>query len=117
MAVCAVAAFAAAFFAAGAGNSTTTPTKATHPRAVSFTDPAASAVAVGVVGRPTELKLPVRRHIRHHATPLAATVTPAAVATPTQSQPVVATTAPPPVTHSSGKKNSSGSGHGVTTIP
>jgi len=117
VAVCAVVAFTAAFFAAGADTGAP-PRRQTHPKPVSFTDPAASAVAVavGAVGRPTALKLPPPRpHVKHHSTPAVTPVTPAAT-TPTYSQ-TLAPLTPRPEHRSSQKKSPSGTGHGVTTIP
>jgi hypothetical protein len=112
MVVCAAAAFAVAFFAAGAGSSTPTHTTTRAPH-VSFTDPAASAVAGGFAGLPAALKLPPPHHVKHHSKP-AAKVAPVAAtpSTPTYS-PAPVTYPPPPVTHHSSK----GRGSGTLTIP
>jgi hypothetical protein len=120
MAVCAVAAFLVAFFAAGAGSTSAPPRTTTHPRPVSFSDPAASAVAAAFVGHPAALKLPSRPHVKHHSkpaatvTPVAPAAAPAASATPNYTAPAVVF---PPTHASTGKKGSGGSGHGTTTIP
>ena len=94
MVVCAAAAFAVAFFAAGAGSSTPTHTTTRAPH-VSFTDPAA---------------------VKHHSKPAAkvapVTATASTPSTPSYS-PAPVTYPPPPVTHHSSK----GRGSGTLTIP
>jgi len=108
--VCALAAFAAAFFAAGAGQTATR--HITHHKPAPFADTAASGVAVSFSGAPAALKLPPPppKHVKHHAKP--ATTVPAAPATtPAPATPAPVLSAPAP--HKSSNKDS---GHGVTIV-
>jgi hypothetical protein len=113
---CAAIAFLVAFFAAGAGKSTTTRVQRHAATVAPFADPAARAVAVSLTGRPAALKLPPPppRHVKHHAKP-AVTPTPAATVTPTPVTPSPAPTpvyTPPPAKH----KSSGGTGTGTTVV-
>jgi hypothetical protein len=118
--VCTIAAFLVAFFAAGAGKSTTARAQRHAAAVAPFADPAARAVAVSLTGRPAALKLPpppprhVKHRAKHHATPAvttppAVTPTPAVTATPVTPTPVYT---PPPPKH----KSSSGTGTGTTVV-
>lgn len=111
--MCAVVAFVAAFFAAGAAQTTTKHVRA-HTKAVAFADSAAGAVATSFSGQPAALKLPPPRHVKHHSTPApVATVTVA----PTTSTPATAPAAAAPVVPAPAKhKKSGGSGTGVTIV-
>jgi hypothetical protein len=108
--VCAVAAFAAAFFAAGAGQMAAR--HIAHHKLAPFADTAASGVAVSFSGAPAALKLPPPppKHVKHHAKP-AATVpaTPATTSAPATPAPVVSA----PARH---KSSGNDSGHGVTIV-
>jgi hypothetical protein len=119
--VCAAAAFLVAFFATGAGKSTTTPIQRHAATVAPFADPAARAVAVSLTGRPAALKLPpppprhFKHQVKHHAKPASvATTTPPAV-TPTPVTPTPTPTpvyTPPPPKH----KSSGGTGTGTTVV-
>jgi len=111
MLVCAAAAFAVAFYAAGAGQSTKTHVKAHLTKPVPFADSTARSVAASLTGHVAPLKLPPPRHVTHHAkpaVPAAPTVTPTAT---TSTPAYVAPTYVPPAKH-----KSPGTGHGVTVI-
>jgi hypothetical protein len=111
--VCAVAAFAVAFYAAGAAQTTT---RHIHPRAqpVPFADAAAGGVATSFTGQPAPLKLPPRRHVKHHSKPAVsvATVTPAP--TTTASTPAAPVYTPPPAPKH--KSPRGGTGTGTTVV-
>ncbi|MDQ6804533.1 MAG: hypothetical protein M3065_06110 [Actinomycetota bacterium] len=111
--VCAAAAFAVAFFAAGAGETSTTHVKV-HAKAVRFADAAARSVAVSLAGHPGALKLPAPRHVKHHAKPppVAITVTTPVPPTTTSAPAPVATAPPPTHKHSGG----GGTGTGTTVV-
>jgi len=111
MAVCAVASFAAAFFAAGAGDNAPQRT-VTHTQPGRFADPAARSVAASFTGQPAALKLPRPKRIKHHARPAAVAPVVTTPSTPAYTQPPVVSS-PPPVRHHSG---GGGSGTGTTSI-
>lgn len=108
----AVVAFAAAFYAAGAGQTTTKHVRAAA-KVVPFTDTTAGSVAAGITGQPSALKLPPPRHVKHHAKPPAAVVTVPPAVTPAPAPVSTPPTAyvPPPAKH-----KTSGSGTGTTTV-
>jgi hypothetical protein len=109
--VCALAAFAVAFYAAGAGTTTTRHVKQ-EAKVVPFADPAARHVAATFAGHPAALKLPPPR-VKHHAKPAtpAVPVAPTTSAT-TSAPPASAYVPPPPVKH----KSSGGTGTGTTVV-
>jgi hypothetical protein len=114
--VCAVAAFAVAFYAAGAGKA---PARhITHHTPVPFADTAASSVSFS--GIPAALKLPPPppKHVKHHAKPAASVTAPtASTAAPATSTPSVAPTvhvSSPPVKHKS--SGVTGTGTGTTVV-
>jgi hypothetical protein len=110
--VCAIVAFAAAFYAAGADHTTIKHVKP-HAKPVPFADTAASAVAGSFAGHPVALKLPPPRHVKHHAKPATPTVTPPPTTTnvtPTISPPAYV---PPPAPK---HKSKGGTGTGTTVV-
>lgn len=113
--VCAVAAFAVAFYAAGAGKA---PARhITHHKPVPFADTAAGGVAVSFSGTPAALKLPPPpKHVKHHAKPAASvTATPTSTAAPATSTPSAPVhVSAPPVKHKSPAVT--GTGTGTTVV-
>jgi hypothetical protein len=117
--VCAAAAFLLAFFATGAGKTTTTRVPRHAATVAPFADPAARAVAVSLTGHPAALKLPppprhIKHQVKHHAKPASVATTPPAV-TPTPVTPTPTPTpvyTPPPPKH----KSSGGTGTGTTVV-
>jgi hypothetical protein len=111
--VCAIAAFVAAFYAAGAGT-TTTKHITTHPKVVPFADAAAGGVATSFTGQPAPLKLPPPRHVKHHSTsaPVTAAPTVTSATTPSAPAPAPVYTPPPASKH----KSKGGTGTGTTVV-
>jgi len=111
--VCAVAAFAVAFFAAGGGGNVTK-RPIPHSKPVAFADSAASAVSFA--GIPAALKLPPPpKHVKHHK-PAKVTAAPAATpptTTPTVTPPVAPVYTPPKHKSSGG---TGGTGTGTTVV-
>jgi hypothetical protein len=106
--VCAVAAFAAAFYAAGAGQMTMKQVKP-QVKAVPFADTAARGVAAGFAGHPDALKLPPPP-VKHHATPPPVAPVTSAPITSAPSTPIIPSPPPPTPKHKR-------SGGGTPTTP
>jgi hypothetical protein len=111
--VCAVAAFAVAFYAAGAAQTTTKHVQ-THATAVPFADAAAGPVAGSFSGQPAGLKLPPPPHVKHHSKPAASVTTVTLPPTTTASAPAAPVYIPPPTPKHKSRRG--GTGTGTTVV-